>query len=68
MTTEQVLVEVAGDPAGDLATVTLNRPERRNALSESMLRDLGAAVERAAAIPSVRAIVLAANDGWPHRR
>ena len=61
MTTEQVLVEVAGDPAGDLATVTLNRPDRRNALSESMLRDLGAAVERAASAPGVRAIVLAAN-------
>src|ERR1700759_2265944 len=56
MTTEQVLVEVAGD----LATVTLNRPERRNALSESMLRDLGAAISRAAAAPGVRAIILAA--------
>lgn len=57
MTTEQVLVEVAGD----LATVTLNRPERRNALSESMLRDLGAGLARAVAVPAVRAIVLAAN-------
>src|SRR5678816_3423363 len=57
MTTEQVLVEVAGD----LATVTLNRPDRRNALSEAMLRDLGSALERAASDPGVRAIVLAAN-------
>jgi enoyl-CoA hydratase/carnithine racemase len=56
MTTEQVLVEVAGD----LATVTLNRPERRNALSESMLRDLGAAIARAVDAPGVRAVVLAA--------
>lgn len=56
MTTEQVLVEVTDD----LATVTLNRPERRNVLSESMLRDLGAAVERAAAAPGVRALVIAA--------
>ena len=56
MTTEQVLVEVVGD----LATVTLNRPDRRNALSESMLRDLGAAMTRAAEAPGVRAIVLAA--------
>ncbi len=56
MTTEQVLVEVAGD----LATVTLNRPDRRNALSESMLRDLGAAVARAVEAPGVRAVVLAA--------
>jgi enoyl-CoA hydratase/carnithine racemase len=57
MTTEQVLIEIAGD----LATVTLNRPERRNALSESMLRDLGAALGRAASTPGIRAIVLAAG-------
>src|SRR5262245_27505827 len=56
MTTEQVLVEVADD----LATVTLNRPERRNSLSESMLRDLGAATAQAAEAPGVRAIIIAA--------
>jgi enoyl-CoA hydratase/carnithine racemase len=56
MTTEQVLVEVTGD----LATVTLNRPDRRNALSEAMLRDIGAAMARAVEAPGVRAIVLAA--------
>src|ERR1041384_6343562 len=56
MTTEQVSVEVSGD----LATVTLQRPDRRNALSESMLRDLGAALKRAADVPGVRAIILAA--------
>jgi enoyl-CoA hydratase/carnithine racemase len=56
MATAQVLVE----HAGDLATVTLNRPDRRNALSESMLRDLGAALDQAAEAPGVRAIILAA--------
>jgi len=56
MTTDQVLVDVAGD----LATVTLNRPDRRNALSEAMLCELGAAMPRAAAAPGVRAIILAA--------
>ncbi|TMQ21191.1 MAG: enoyl-CoA hydratase [Deltaproteobacteria bacterium] len=56
MTTEQVLVEVTGD----LATVTLNRPDRRNSLSESMLRDIGAATARAAEAPGVRAVILAA--------
>jgi enoyl-CoA hydratase/carnithine racemase len=56
MTTEQALVAIDGD----LATVTLDRPDRRNALSESMLRDLGAAMARAASAPGVRAIVLAA--------
>jgi enoyl-CoA hydratase/carnithine racemase len=56
MTTEQVLVDVAGD----IATVTLNRPGRRNALSEAMLRDLGAAMTRAVEVPTVRAVILAA--------
>jgi len=56
MTAPQVLVEVTGD----LATVTLNRSDRRNSLSESMLRELGAALGRAAEAPGVRAIVLAA--------
>src|SRR5882724_4156829 len=56
MATAQVLVE----HTGDLATVTLNRPDRRNALSESMLRDLGAALDQAAEAPGVRAIILAA--------
>jgi enoyl-CoA hydratase/carnithine racemase len=56
MTTEQVQVEIAGD----LATVTMQRPDRRNALSESMLRDLGAAMIRAAETPGVRAVILAA--------
>jgi enoyl-CoA hydratase/carnithine racemase len=56
MTTEQVLVDITGD----LATVTLNRPERRNPLSEAMLRELGTALGRAADTPGVRAIVLAA--------
>ena len=53
---EQVLVDIAGD----LATVTLNRPDRRNSLSESMLLDLGAALTRAAAPTSVRAVIIAA--------
>src|SRR5262245_61650228 len=54
---DQVVVDVAGD----LATVTLNRPDRRNALSESMLRDIGAGLARAAEAAGVRAIVLAAQ-------
>jgi enoyl-CoA hydratase/carnithine racemase len=53
---EQVLVDIAGD----LATVTLNRPDRRNSLSESMLRDLGAAIARAAEPSEVRAVIVAA--------
>jgi enoyl-CoA hydratase/carnithine racemase len=40
--------------------LTLNRPERRNALSEAMLTELGTALEQIAADSSVRVVVLAA--------
>jgi len=46
---------------GDLAVVTMNRPERRNALSEAHLTELIAAVEQVSAEPAVRAVVVAAN-------
>jgi enoyl-CoA hydratase/carnithine racemase len=41
--------------------LTLNDPARRNALSESMLLELGEAFADAGAKPSVRVVVLAAN-------
>ena len=40
--------------------LTLNRPERRNALSEAMLTELGLALERIAADRIARVVVLAA--------
>ena len=40
--------------------LTLNRPERRNALSESMLTELGAALDRIAGDPTTRVVILAA--------
>ena len=40
--------------------LTLNRPERRNALSEAMLAELGAALERVASDAMTRVVVLAA--------
>ncbi len=40
--------------------LTLNRPERRNALSESMLTELGAALDRIAGDPATRVVILAA--------
>lgn len=40
--------------------LTLNRPERRNALSEAMLTELGAALERIASDRSARVVVLGA--------
>ncbi|MCS7293774.1 MAG: enoyl-CoA hydratase family protein [Chloroflexota bacterium] len=41
-----------------IATVTLDSPENRNALSRRLVAELRAAIERAMAEPSVRAIVL----------
>src|SRR5436190_19308494 len=43
-----------------LVTVTMNRPERRNALSEAHMRELIAALSAAGDAPDTRAVVLAA--------
>lgn len=51
---EQVLLAVDGH----VATVTLNRPDQRNPLSGTMLRDLAAAFRWCQAEPEVRAVVL----------
>jgi enoyl-CoA hydratase/carnithine racemase len=53
----QLLVEI--DPP--TARITLNRPEKRNALSLALMEELIAAFESASAGPSVRTIVLAAS-------
>jgi enoyl-CoA hydratase len=47
-----------------VATITLNRPERRNAQDQAFLEQLNAAWERAAADHDVRVILLQANG--PH--
>src|ERR1700754_792582 len=41
-----------------IATLTLNRPEKRNAISDAMRTDLIAALEQVAADAAVRALVL----------
>ncbi len=41
-----------------IVTVTLNRPEKLNALTRAMWRELGATVARLGTDPSVRCIVL----------
>jgi 2-(1,2-epoxy-1,2-dihydrophenyl)acetyl-CoA isomerase len=46
------------DVQGAVATLTLNRPERLNALGDTLRDDLHDAILRAAADPGVRAIVL----------
>ncbi|MGH7893909.1 MAG: enoyl-CoA hydratase-related protein [Candidatus Binatia bacterium] len=57
MAYEHILVDVDGD----LGIVTMNRPARRNALSEAHMHELIAAFEGLATEAPVRAIVLAAN-------
>ncbi|MEM7522338.1 MAG: enoyl-CoA hydratase-related protein [Pseudomonadota bacterium] len=43
---------------GDLATITLDRPEKRNALTMADLAGFAAALDKAAAAPDLRALVV----------
>lgn len=54
MTYQTILVE----RSGHVATVTLNRPERLNALSDTLLREFGAAVDDLGADPDTRVVVI----------
>jgi enoyl-CoA hydratase/carnithine racemase len=56
VSSESVLVKAEGD----FTTITMNRPERRNALSLDLLRDLTAAF-RAAGGSDAHGVILAAN-------
>lgn len=49
------------DLAGHIATITIARPERRNALNEALLGELDGAI--AAVAPRVRALVLTGAEG-----
>lgn len=46
---------------GKIATLTLNRPEARNALSRALMLALTREIEAVASTPAIKAIVLAAN-------
>jgi enoyl-CoA hydratase/carnithine racemase len=46
---------------GGLATITLARPDKRNAVNQTMFAELGDAAEAAAADPDVRAVLVAAE-------
>ncbi len=46
------------DAAGGVATITLNRPEKRNALSLEAMREIIAALEAIAADRSVKAVIV----------
>jgi 2-(1,2-epoxy-1,2-dihydrophenyl)acetyl-CoA isomerase len=57
--TDQVLAEVADG----VATITLSRPERRNALTDTMLKALGATLARVETDSSVGCVVLTGAGG-----
>jgi methylglutaconyl-CoA hydratase len=46
------------EPAGAVMRVTLNRPEKRNAIDEGMIAELRAAIEKAAAGADIRVVLL----------
>jgi enoyl-CoA hydratase/carnithine racemase len=54
---------IRSETADGVAIITIDRPEKRNALTFSMLDDLAAAIRDADASPDVRAIVLAGVPG-----
>jgi methylglutaconyl-CoA hydratase len=54
MSTELVLYEVRSSAA----VLTLNRPDRRNALSRALIAALGDAADRAASDPAARCVIL----------
>jgi 2-(1,2-epoxy-1,2-dihydrophenyl)acetyl-CoA isomerase len=51
------------DQAGAIATITLNRPQARNALDFAMRRELLAALDEIEANPAARAVVLTGAGG-----
>jgi enoyl-CoA hydratase len=55
MSYHHILFEAGAD---GVATVTVNRPDKRNALSGAVVDELGAAFERIAAEPAIRAAII----------
>ena len=60
--TQLVLVDIRYDGT---AVITLNRPQKRNALSAALIADLNAAFQALEENDSVRAIVLTGSPGAP---
>lgn len=52
-------IQVARD--GEITTITMNRPDKRNALSTPMMRELLAAIKDAGADRETRVVIIAAN-------
>jgi len=57
MSSEEAKI-VLYDVADAVATITLNRPHRLNAMTDALVDGVGAALERALAAPEVRAILM----------
>ena len=49
------------ETADGLATITLSRPEKRNAMNRRMFEELGAAADRAASDPNARGVLVDAE-------
>jgi enoyl-CoA hydratase/carnithine racemase len=58
MKTLPAYTEVTLERDGEIAVITMNRPEKRNALSLQMMRELDAALTAAGADAGIRAVVL----------
>src|SRR5205814_3394525 len=56
---DRAVAEVAVGVEGDVARVTLTRPERRNAVTLHMIEELKASLDELASRPEVRVVVLA---------
>jgi enoyl-CoA hydratase/carnithine racemase len=57
------MADILLEQAGGVATVTLNRPHRRNAITPSMWTDLASLFDRVAGEPSVRVLVVTGAGG-----
>ncbi len=53
--------QLTAERHGAICTVTLNRPERRNALSLELMRELRGCIQELGADPEVRAVILAGS-------
>src|SRR5271169_5615144 len=51
------------EQAGGIATVTFNRPEKKNAITAALLDELDAALDAAVRDPAVRVLVLTGAGG-----
>ena len=63
MTFHAITYEVREVEGGAVATITLNRPEKRNAIGPEMSNELLHALERATEDPAVRVVVLTGAGG-----